>query len=59
MNKVDNSMDVIDSRDIIARIEELEELISDVSTSEDFLDWCNEYDELFTLQEQCVNYVPM
>lgn len=56
--EINNMMDVIDSRDIIERIKELEELISGESTNGDLLEWCDEYDSLNALQEQCVDYVP-
>lgn len=55
--EINNMMDVIDSRGIIERIEELEKLIAGESTNEDFLEWCTEYDELTTLQEQCEDYI--
>lgn len=54
---IDNMMDVIDSRDIIERIVELEELISDELTSVDILKWCDECYELKILEEQCKDYV--
>lgn len=53
---INNMMDVIDSRDIIERIEELEELIAGESTNGDFLEWCTEYDDLKSLEEQCKYY---
>lgn len=56
--EINNMMDVIDSRDIIERIEELEKIIAGESTNEDFLEWRTEYDELKSLEEQCVDYVP-
>jgi len=55
--EINNMMDVIDSRDIIERIEKLEELIAGESTNEDFLERCTEYDDLKTLEEQCKDYV--
>lgn len=55
---IDNNMDVIDSRDIIGRIEELEKLTAPEATNEAFQAWCDEYDSLNALQEQCVDYVP-
>lgn len=54
---IDNNMDVIDSRDIIGRIEELEKLTAPEATNEAFQAWCDEYDSLNALQEQCVDYV--
>lgn len=69
MDVISNDMKVIDSRDIIDRIEKLEELISDESTNMRFLEeckeyyilsleeWCKECDKLKTLEEQCKEYV--
>ncbi len=51
-----NKDSVIDSRDIIERIEELENLIADESTNADFLEWCQEYDILTSLAEECEHY---
>lgn len=48
--------DVIDSRDIIERIQELETLLTDESTNAQFLNWCEEYDMLVTLAEECAQY---
>lgn len=50
---IDNMMDVIDSRDIIERIKELEKLTAPEATNEAFQAWCDEYDSLNALQEQC------
>ena len=58
MNTFTNKDSVIDSRDIIERIEELENLIADESTNADFLEWCQEYDTLTTLTEECEGYAP-
>ena len=54
--KIDNTQDVIDSRDIIKRIEELEILISGESESDDFLEYTDEYDKLVSLKEECEQY---
>lgn len=47
---IDNSMDVIDSRDIIERIEELEMILED-DFNDDTL--ASEYKSLLALAEQC------
>ena len=51
-----NTQDVIDSRDIIERIEELEILIAGESKSDDFLEYTDEYDKLVSLKEECEQY---
>ena len=56
MSTFTNTDSVIDSRDIIERIEELQNLIADESTNADFLEWCQEYDILTTLAEECEQY---
>lgn len=56
MSTFTNTDSTIDSRDIIERIEELEALIADESTNADFLEWCQEYDTLTTLAEECEQY---
>lgn len=56
MTNFTNIDSVIDSRDIIERIEELETLIAEESTNEQFLEWCEEYDTLKTLAEECEQY---
>lgn len=53
---ITNTDNVIDSRDIIERIEELEELIASESTSDEFLEYTTEYDTLMTLAEECSDY---
>lgn len=53
-NVIKNTDNVIDSRDIIERIEEL--LSIDIN-DEDFKSSMEEYDALISLQEQCENYV--
>lgn len=63
---IDNMMDVIDSRDIIARIEELDNLVAEQlqleldgeETDRDWPEWLEELQALKTLQEQCEGYVP-
>lgn len=56
MSNVNNTMEVIDSRDIIERIQELDILISGESSNEDFKSFIEEYDSLVSLQEQCSDY---
>lgn len=51
-----NKDNVIDSRDIIERIEELEELIAGESTGDEFLEYTTEYDLLSSLAEECSDY---
>ena len=51
-----NTQDVIDSRDVIERIEELEILIAGESKSDDFLEYTDEYDKLVSLKEECEQY---
>lgn len=51
-----NTDSTIDSRDIIERMEELETLIADESTNDQFLEWCEEYDMLKTFAEECEQY---
>lgn len=53
MITITNTDNVIDSRDIIERIEELTELIASELTPDDFLAATKEYDDLMTLQEEC------
>lgn len=50
---ISNTDSLIDSRDIIDRIEELTELIAGELTPDDFLEATKEYDDLITLQEEC------
>lgn len=54
---ISNTDDTIDSRDIIERLKELEELIAGESTPEDFLSYCQEYDNLVSLAEEA-SYSP-
>lgn len=53
---ISNYYDVIDSRDIIERIEELQVLIAEESTDADFLEWCKEFDALTSLAEEAEKY---
>lgn len=53
---ITNTDSIIDSRDIMERIEELEQLLADESTREEFLDWCTEYDNLSTLAGEASLY---
>lgn len=55
-NRIDNTQDLLDSRDVIARIEELEELIAGEITREEFLAYTQEHYILTTLTEQCEDY---
>jgi len=55
MQDVDNTQDVIDSRDVIERIEELKELRDDVTADADDL---AELRALEALSEECEGYAP-
>lgn len=48
-----NTDSIIDSRDIIERIEELTELIAGELSPDYFKEAIKEYDDLMTLQEEC------
>lgn len=52
-NVISNTDHVIDSRDIIERIQELDTLIKGESTDTDFKSYIEEYDSLVSLQGQC------
>lgn len=61
-----NMMDVIDSRDIIERIEELDDLVAEQlqleldggETDRDWPEWLEELQTLKTLAEEAKDYVP-
>ncbi len=53
---ISNYDDVIDSRDILERIEELQALIADESTNADFLAWCEEFDALTSIAVEAEKY---
>lgn len=59
-NEITNDMDVIDSRDIIERIEELESFIEyNVNeNSDDVIEWTEELEALKALAEEGENYSP-
>ena len=59
-NEITNDMDVIDSRDIIERIEELESFIEDNvnENSDDITEWKEELRILAELAEEGENYSP-